>query len=125
MSNYYMYDQNNSGGNFVYDEKLTHRVVVEADSEDEAIKIGKSLGIYFNGCDKGIDCPCCGDRWYRPDHIKFPINWDNQKLTTLKEYLETLVEQYAAMADVPDIRVFHKSGDIDEYQQTFKIPKDL
>jgi hypothetical protein len=21
------------------------------------------VGLYFNGCRKGIDCPCCGDRW--------------------------------------------------------------
>lgn len=34
----------------------------EAASEDEAIERAKDV-IYFNGVEKGFDCPCCGDRW--------------------------------------------------------------
>ena len=39
---------------------------IEAESSDEAASIAEDLGCYWDGCDTGNDCPCCGDRWYRP-----------------------------------------------------------
>ena len=62
---FYTYDQNNSGGSFVVDDRVTYTVIVEADSAEEADRIAEDRGIYFDGCDDGRDCPCCGDRWYR------------------------------------------------------------
>lgn len=60
---FYTYNQNNSGGSFDYDPKrgITHHVIIEADSENEANKQAESIGLYFDG--EG-DCHCCGDRWY-------------------------------------------------------------
>ena len=66
---FYEFTQNNSGGTFVVDDKVCHRLFVEADNEDEAYSIAKSLGCYWDGVAKGIDCPCCGDRWYSPDKV--------------------------------------------------------
>ena len=66
----YEFTQNNSGGYFEVDDKVCHRVFIEADNAMEANEIAQELGIYFDGCDKGIDCPCCGDRWYEV--------WDNE-----------------------------------------------
>lgn len=65
---FWEFNQNNSGGSFVFDEKrgLTHYVIIEAKSRDEAISRAEDIGIYFNGCDDGRDCSCCGDRWYPP-----------------------------------------------------------
>lgn len=65
---FYTFNQNNSGGSFDFDkdEGITHIVVVEADSESRAIAKAREIGIYFNGCDEGMDCPCCGDRWCEP-----------------------------------------------------------
>lgn len=65
---YWTFDQNNSGGSFVFDERrgLTHYVVIEADSREEAISRAEDIGIYFNGCSDGRDCSCCGDRWHTP-----------------------------------------------------------
>ena len=62
---FYAFDQNNSGGIFSFDEDLgiTHWVIIEADSEAEAISRAEHIGLYFNGCSSGMDCPCCGDRW--------------------------------------------------------------
>jgi len=67
---YWTFTQNNSGGSFDYDEDrgITHFVIIEADSRDEAISRAEEIGIYFDGCDKGIDCCCCGDRWHEPFH---------------------------------------------------------
>ena len=58
---FYTYSQNNSGGFFCEPAKY---VIVEADSQDEANEIAQEHGVYFNGCATGVDCSCCGDRWY-------------------------------------------------------------
>ena len=65
---FFEYRQNNSGGDFDFDEKsgITHQVVIEASSLEEANQKAANIGIYFNGCDSGIDCSCCGDRWSEP-----------------------------------------------------------
>ena len=67
---FYEYCQNNSGGSFVTDDKLCHRLFIEADNLDEADNIAESLGCYFNGVEEDLDCPCCGDRWYRGHEVK-------------------------------------------------------
>lgn len=68
MSKFYSFNQNNSGGSFDFDEAdgITHWVIVEADSLDDAIKRAQNIGIYFDGCSTGRDCSCCGNRWYEP-----------------------------------------------------------
>jgi hypothetical protein len=60
---FYHFDQNNSGGSFIVNEKVAHSVFIEAISADHANQIAEDIGIYFNGCDIGADCECCGDRW--------------------------------------------------------------
>ena len=59
---FYTFTQNNSGGSFTLDEAdgITHFVIVEAHSADEANSKAIGLGLYFDGSG---DCPCCGDRW--------------------------------------------------------------
>lgn len=61
-SKLYEFRQNNSGGDFTFDEKagISHFVYVEATSADEANRKAEQIGLYFDG--EG-DCPCCGDRW--------------------------------------------------------------
>ena len=61
---FYSYRQNNSGGFFL---KPAVTVNVEASSAAEADEIAVTHGLYFNGCDTGDDCNCCGDRWYPAD----------------------------------------------------------
>lgn len=62
---FYRYTQNRSGGFFIVDEQagIGPLVWVEAASAREADDRAKTIGIYFNGCDSGEDCECCGDRW--------------------------------------------------------------
>lgn len=62
---FFEYSQNNSGGSFDIDDErgIGPRVWVEAANSDHADSRAESLGIYFNGCDEGMDCKCCGDRW--------------------------------------------------------------
>lgn len=62
---FFHYSQNNSGGGFDFDEAtgITHHVVIEAKTAAEANSLAEQKGLYFDGCDSGRDCPCCGDRW--------------------------------------------------------------
>lgn len=59
---FFMYSQNNTGGSFEGDYEY---IIVEADNAADADERAQTVGIYFDGCDKDIDCDCCGDRWYR------------------------------------------------------------
>lgn len=60
---FYQFTQNNSGGYFKFDENVSHYVIIEAENPKHANKIAENIGIYFDGCDIGLDCSCCGDRW--------------------------------------------------------------
>lgn len=62
---FYLFSQNNSGGYFEVDDNLCQHLFIEANNAEEAISIAEHLGCYWDGVDNGIDCPCCGDRWYR------------------------------------------------------------
>jgi len=62
---FFTYRQNNSGGSFVENEHVNIFVIIEADSAKQADNKAKSIDIYFDGCENGTDCHCCGDRWSR------------------------------------------------------------
>ena len=71
---FYEFNQNNSGGHFVVNDKLCHRLFIEADNEYEAIKKAEELGCYWYGVAEGRDCSCCGDRWHK-DWLE-PVNME-------------------------------------------------
>ncbi len=60
---FYTYSQNNTHGVF----KGPEYVIVEADNPSESDEIAqRECSLYFDGVASGIDCSCCGDRWYSP-----------------------------------------------------------
>ena len=63
--NWYDFNQNNSGGYFDVNDKVCHRLFIEAKSFDDAVKKAEELGCYWDGVNKGVGCPCCGDRWHK------------------------------------------------------------
>lgn len=63
---FYTFNQNNSGGAFDRDAHVDQFVVIEGDSIEQITKRAQKWGIYFDGCNKGFDCECCGDRWSTP-----------------------------------------------------------
>jgi len=71
---FFTYGQNNSGGVFDLTDDVTHWVIVEAEDSDSANAKLEHLGGYFDGCENGRDCSCCGDRWYAKweDDLGFP-----------------------------------------------------
>lgn len=64
---YYCFNQNNTFGVFDSNDKVTEHVYIQARTAKEANKKAQKIGIYFDGCEAGRDCECCGDRWYPVD----------------------------------------------------------
>jgi hypothetical protein len=92
---FFEFKQNNSGGHFDQDDQLTNRVIIEAEDANEASQIAESLGMYWNGVDCGMDCECCGDRWYQPwsdDGITFPYEYG----TFTEDQATKIAEKYQA-----------------------------
>lgn len=110
---FFIYNQNNSGGSFVTNKNLCHRVCIEANNEKKAEEKAEELGIYFNGVDEGIDCPCCGDRWHIAEEEVFPIRYGDLVFETPEEYLQILSNEYGGWT-TPDARVFYKDGTVKE-----------
>lgn len=61
---FFHFSQNNTGGKFRFDKRITHHMVIEAKDYREANGRAECLGLYFNGVITGDDCSCCGDRWH-------------------------------------------------------------
>ena len=110
---FFEFDQNNSGGSFSVDKKLCQRLFIESKNIQEAISKAKDMGVYFDGVEKGIDCSCCGDRWYQPKIIKFPYVYSNEKtFKDIEAYAQYLADKYG-WTD-PDARIFYANGEVKE-----------
>lgn len=83
--NWYCFNQNNSGGIFDVDDKVCHNLFIEAESFNNAVTKAEELGCYWDGVSKGIDCPCCGDRWSQWD--RDPIDLDKYNKNGLVVYV--------------------------------------
>lgn len=102
---YYKFRQNNSGGRFNIDESLGigPDVWIEADSPDEANEYAQTIGIYFNGVEKWMDCDCCGDRWYKVEDFdgytrvridpEYDFEWHPVVYIHHKSYGKRLIER--------------------------------
>ena len=67
---WYTWRQNNSGGRFI---EPAHFVSIQAPTHTAARRVAADIGVYFDGCSDGRDCPCCGDRWDDfPDVAEMP-----------------------------------------------------
>lgn len=91
---FFNFDQNNSGGYFVENEKLGvgPEIIIEAQNYNEAWNkleaLGEQCSGFWNYCD------CCGERWYKgwkeeghdvPSIYNTPI--ENFKATDFREYV--------------------------------------
>lgn len=107
---FYLFDQNNSGGNFTVDNELSSIVFIEAENAEEANSIAEAIGIYFDGCMKGIDCSCCGDRWY-------PVN-ERDGLASRKEVYDAIQDRkwrttFSEFYNAPYWRIHLQNGFIE------------
>ncbi len=112
---FFSFCQNNSGGRFTCNDKLCHNIIIEAHNYDEARLKALGLGVYFDGCSLGIDCSCCGDRWYDYEDI---IDVDKmskyykQKFNNIEQYAQRMANEYGWTS--PDYRIYYYNGEIKE-----------
>lgn len=107
---FYSYNQNNSGGSFDVDDKVCHRIFIEAFNEAEADFKAEELGVYFNGVEDGRDCPCCGERWGGGYAVEFPLDYDGRGtvFSDVVEYAQYLADEYGWTT--PDCRIYYADG---------------
>jgi hypothetical protein len=120
MSKFFEFNQNNTGGSFEVNDKLCHRLFIEADNYEEANSIAERLGCYWDGVYGGMDCDCCGDRWYpnsEGDGIDLGKISDSYKIifSTIEIYAQYLADKYGWTN--PDCRIFYKDGRIIEIKK--------
>lgn len=111
---FFEYSQNNSGGGFDtdHDGGLSHYVIIEADSAEEANRKAGDIGLYFDG--EG-DCPCCGNRWYPA--------WDGSDGDVVPSHYGTPIQDVAFgegpnrkwIKDGPEAYVHFKDGKVQGY----------
>ena len=124
---FYQFDQNNSYGRFDVDKNVCHRLFIEADSLEEATDKAESLGCYWDGVENGIDCPCCGDRWYSGDEVDLEkyategyLVWGFDKKTWEKKYGKYNIIEKPKFVQKYSIKEYEGKitfKDIEEYAQ--------
>ena len=107
---FFEFHQNNSGGSFDSDKNVAEVVIIEADNSDEANMIAERIGIYFDGCDDGRDCSCCGDRWYAT----------SDKGTNKPQVYGKPAEDYGSPWMKNPVRIHYKCGTVKKCGKTSK-----
>lgn len=111
--NWYCFDQNNSFGYFDVNDKVCHRLFIEAESFQNAVEKAEELGCYWHGVDIGIDCPCCGDRWSKWDDA--PVDFRKHKglrFDNIEDYAQYIADEYGWTT--PDARIYYHDGNVKE-----------
>jgi hypothetical protein len=112
---YFHFSQNNSGGSFQIDDNVAHHVIVQAHTAEEANRRAEDIGIYFDGCNFGRDCPCCGDRWSR--------QWANDKGDDTPMIYKDKPEdhhEFFTKPGLPICHVYHIDGSKTTYRKQEK-----
>lgn len=118
---FFTYNQNNSGGGWDFDPAagISHFVIIEANSNDEADRLAEEKGLYFDGCRAGRDCSCCGDRWYRQysdDGTEVPEIYGQKvgDITSTKNMMKALDDDTKVFhwVDGPQGYIHYKNGAI-------------
>jgi hypothetical protein len=118
---WYEFRQNNSGGSFVMDDEVSIHVFIQAESADAANQKAEKVGIYFDGCEDGSDCSCCGDRWYRADDPldsfkTYPWRGEPKEYDNISDYAQALAADsgWAKRGDPANI-VYFADGSVKRF----------
>jgi hypothetical protein len=115
---FFTFSQNNSGGGFDFDEKVSEYVIIEADSPELANERAEEIGIYFDGCDSELDCPCCGDRWCRVSNL------DGTEVPEIygknPQDVKTTFVNFVNVGGVY-CYVYYKNGTVEEYRKPVPV----
>lgn len=124
---FFDFNQNNSGGFFIVNDKVCNRIFIEADNAKEAISKAEELGCYWHGVAAGLDCPCCGDRWYKPfdddKGISFPYTYSKRYVfNDIEDYAQFLADNFGWT--IPEARIYYKNGEAVEIFSKLKYLKN-
>lgn len=117
---FYTYRQNNSGGSFKITKKIKHYVIIEADSASEADEKAESIGIYFDGVEKGRDCPCCGDRWHKAYSLGYGIEGTKEPEIWGQSVMDFLKQEVDADGSLPwneEVIIYYKNGKVEVFSE--------
>lgn len=113
---FYTYRQNNSGGSFKITKKIKHFVIIEADSAKEANEKAEHTSIYFDGVEKELDCPCCGDRWHKvieEDGTEKPEIYGEDA----SSYLAFRKQLFCGLSTKEEVIVYYKDGKVEVFKE--------
>lgn len=118
---FFTFRQNNSGGQWSYP---AINVIVEAEDGPGANSLAeRKMDVYFDGCSKGWDCSCCGDRWYpmwteeegddEPSLYGQPVS----EMVENGEFVltGTIVRSLSELEKIYQIIILYENGDIVYY----------
>lgn len=126
---WYMFDQNNSGGSFRVNDDVTVYVLIQAASVKEANIKAEDIGIYFDGCSNGWDCDCCGDRWHEAhgamdSFVTFGSYRDDYPRTehaNVRDYAQAVADDDTwADKGKPSVIVYYADGTVERFFNTKK-----
>lgn len=103
---FFTFNQNNSGGRFDNDRNLAQTVVIEAVTAEEANAKLTQFGGYFNGVDGGMDCESCGDRWYQV----YASDGTDKPMYYHMELTEDYIASYIARPEHPFAYIHYMDG---------------
>lgn len=101
---FFRFSQNNSGGVWC---GPAMEVYVEAPSAKVANALALDYDIYFDGCDSGMDCSCCGDRWYPA--------WEEGVESPKLPEPDAMYDRWAEGAKIPRTVVFYLDGRVEKF----------
>lgn len=105
--NWYEICQNNSGGSFTVNDKVCHRLYIEAVDLLEAKYKAERLGCYWDGVARGRDCDCCGDRWYLSEYNKLDLEEES-----IEDHAQRYANKYGWTK--PEARIYYHDGKVVE-----------
>lgn len=139
---FFYYRQNNSGGKTYNNETVGAWVIMEhidARWANDFVQECTNGQVYFDGCEIGKDCRCCGDRWnsvnksgiygLTEDDEKLYLPYPRSMCSKIKYYLiEDVLGKEIQLFFGPwkesMIHVYMKNGEHRMYSQT-RIENDI
>lgn len=109
---YFHFSQNNSGGSFDISDSVAHHVIIQAYDAKDANRIAENIGIYFNGCETGADCDCCGDRWGEQW-----VNEEGDETPSIYGNIPETYEDVFTKSGQPVCHVYHIDGSKTTYRK--------
>jgi hypothetical protein len=112
---FYSFDKNHSDGSFGIGQNLT-MMIVEANSEEEALLIAEGLGASFDYCETNTGCECCGDG-FDMSECEVDLECGGLNFANIEEYSKYMTEKFGKLfsKNLPYCRIHFLDGTVKEF----------